>query len=169
LADFVSPLALATVSQHPVFSAVSNGSEWNNHVHLGRWADLLLIAPCSANTLAKMVHGHCDNMVLAVFLSAACPVALAPAMDEDMWEHPTTQHNLQLWQSFGHQVIPVGHGELASGLIGPGRMAEPEEIVGVAESILAGAQKAVGKKALITAGPTYEAIDPVRFIGNHAS
>ncbi len=126
--DFVTPLALSTVSNKEVFYAVSNGAHWNNHVHLGRWADLLLIAPCTANTLAKMAHGLCDNMVQAIYLSAACPVVFAPAMDEDMWMHPATRANLQQLASFGHHLIPVGNGELASGLIGPGRMAEPEAI-----------------------------------------
>lgn len=168
-ADFVSPLALATVSQHPVFTSVSSGAEWNNHVALGRWADLLLVAPCSANTLAKIANGICDNMVLAVYLSAACPVAIAPAMDEDMWLHRATQRNLEEVEAAGHYIIPVGHGELASGLIGPGRMAEVEEIITFVETVLSPDMQLSGKKALITAGPTYEAIDPVRFIGNHAS
>lgn len=167
--DFVSPLALSTVAQHPVFTSVRNGAEWNNHVHLGRWADLLLVAPCSANTLAKMAQGLCDNMVLAVYLSATCPIAIAPAMDEDMWLHPATTNNLRTLASFGHHMIPVAYGSLASGLVGAGRMAEPEDLVQFATGVLTPTGRGVGMCALITAGPTYEAIDPVRFIGNHSS
>jgi phosphopantothenoylcysteine decarboxylase/phosphopantothenate--cysteine ligase len=170
-ADFVSPLALATVSQKEVFSSVSNGSQWNNHVHLGRWADIMLIAPCSANTLARMASGLCDNMVQAVYLSAACPVVVAPAMDEDMWLHASTRRNIETIRSFGNEVIPVGHGELASGLIGAGRMAEPAEIVNYVDDLLTAREDTTyaGKNVLITAGPTYEALDPVRFIGNHST
>jgi phosphopantothenoylcysteine decarboxylase/phosphopantothenate--cysteine ligase len=171
-ADFVSPLALATVSRRDVFSSVSNGAHWNNHVHLGRWADVLLVAPCSANSMAKMAQGLCDNMVMAVYLSAPCPVLIAPAMDEDMWLHPATKANLATLQSYGHQVIPVAHGELASGIIGAGRMAEPEEIQDYLTSFFAASGSSVspaGKKALVTAGPTYEALDPVRFIGNFST
>ena len=171
-ADFVSPLALATVSRREVFSSVSNGGHWNNHVHLGRWADVLLVAPCSANSMAKMAQGLCDNMVMAVYLSAPCPVLIAPAMDEDMWLHPATKANLATLQSYGHQVIPVAHGELASGIIGAGRMAEPEEIQHYLETFFETTTDAAlpsGKKALVTAGPTYEALDPVRFIGNFST
>jgi phosphopantothenoylcysteine decarboxylase / phosphopantothenate---cysteine ligase len=172
-ADFVSPLALATVSRREVFSSVSNGAHWNNHVHLGRWADVLLVAPCSANTMAKMAQGLCDNMVMAVYLSAPCPVLIAPAMDEDMWLHPATKANLSTLQSYGNRLIPVAHGELASGIIGAGRMAEPEEIQQYLEDFFAiatsGDHTHAGKKALITAGPTYEALDPVRFIGNFST
>jgi phosphopantothenoylcysteine decarboxylase/phosphopantothenate--cysteine ligase len=175
-ADFVSPLALSTVSKRDVFSSVSNGAHWNNHVHLGRWADVLLIAPASANTIAKMAHGMCDNMVMAVYLSAICPVILAPAMDEDMWLHPATTANVDKLRSFGHQVIPVVHGELASGITGAGRMAEPEEIQAFVEAFLEGREQHEsqlpsfpGVKALVTAGPTYEALDPVRFIGNFST
>jgi phosphopantothenoylcysteine decarboxylase/phosphopantothenate--cysteine ligase len=172
--DFVSPLVLATVSKREVFSSVSNGSHWNNHVHLGRWADLLLIAPCSANSLAKMANGLCDNMVMAVYLSAIAPVMLAPAMDEDMWLHPATKANLLKVQSYGNEVIPVAHGELASGIIGAGRMAEPEEITAHIETFFTDkdsidSNKFSGLKALVTAGPTYEMLDPVRFIGNFST
>lgn len=169
-ADFVSPLALETVSKHPVFSSVSDGSQWNNHVELGRWADVMLIAPCSANTLAKLSVGLCDNLVCAVYLSATCPVLVAPAMDEDMWHHSTTKHNIQQLLSYGNTIIPPAHGELASGLIGEGRMAEPVDIVAFTAEFL-GKKKLplTGKKALVTAGPTYERIDPVRFIGNFSS
>lgn len=171
-ADFVSPLVLATVSRREVFTTVSNGAHWNNHVHLGRWADVLLVAPCSANSLAKMARGLCDNMVMAVYLSAPCPVLLAPAMDEDMWLHPATRANLATLQAYGHRVIPVAHGELASGIIGAGRMAEPEEIQQYLEDFFTASvadETHAGKKALVTAGPTYEALDPVRFIGNFST
>ncbi|WP_118973207.1 bifunctional phosphopantothenoylcysteine decarboxylase/phosphopantothenate--cysteine ligase CoaBC [Taibaiella koreensis] len=171
-ADFVSPLALATVSRKEVFSSVSNGAHWNNHVHLGRWADALLVAPCSANSLAKMAHGICDNMVMAVYLSAGCPVLVAPAMDEDMWLHPATRANLATLESYGHRILPVEHGELASGIIGAGRMAEPEAIQQYLENFFEGqhADPAYARlKALVTAGPTYEALDPVRFIGNFST
>lgn len=170
-ADFVSPLALETVSKHKVHSSVSDGSAWNNHVALGRWADVMLIAPCSANTLAKMANGLCDNLVCAVYLSATCPVLVAPAMDEDMWHHKSTKENLAKVQSYGNQIIPVGHGELASGLVGEGRMAELEDIVRYLADFFLSNEDALfsGKKALVTAGPTYELIDPVRFIGNFSS
>jgi phosphopantothenoylcysteine decarboxylase/phosphopantothenate--cysteine ligase len=180
--DFVTPLALATVSKRPVFDAVANGDHWNNHVHLGRWADALLIAPCSAHTLARMAHGICDNMVQAVYLSANCPVIVAPAMDEDMWLHPSTKANVHTITSYGNHIIPVATGELASGIFGAGRMAEPEEIVAyldnfwsnsssetIVQNHVAFEPKYKGKKALVTAGPTYEMIDPVRFIGNFSS
>lgn len=168
---FVSPLALETVSKHPVLSSVSDGSQWNNHVEMGRWADVMLVAPCSANTLAKLARGLCDNLVCAVYLSAICPVLVAPAMDEDMWLHPATKKNLLKIQSYGNTIIPVVHGELASGLVGEGRMAEPEDIVTFVGDFLdkRAQQPLKGKKALVTAGPTYERIDPVRFIGNFSS
>ena len=168
---FVSPLALSTVSKHPVFSNVADGAAWNNHVELGRWADAMLIAPCSANTLAKMAHGLCDNLVLAVYLSAICPVFVAPAMDEDMWLHQSTKNNLEKLRTYGNQIIPVGHGELASGLVGEGRMAEPHELVQYLEDHFTAKTNLplTGKKALVTAGPTYELIDPVRFIGNFST
>lgn len=170
-ADFVSPLALETVSKNPVFSSVSDGSAWNNHVELGRWADVMLVAPCSANTLAKFANGFCDNLVCAVYLSATCPVMIAPAMDEDMWLHESTNNNLNKVRSYGNYIIPVAHGELASGLIGKGRMAEPNDIVTYVGEFLADKSglPLSGKKALVTAGPTYERIDPVRFIGNFST
>lgn len=168
-ADFVSPLSLATVSKHPVLSDVSDGSTWNNHVELGLWADAMLIAPCSANSLAKLANGLCDNLVCAVYLSARCPVFIAPAMDEDMWIHATTQGNLKKIRTYGNHIIPVGHGELASGLVGEGRMAEPEDILTYLADFLAAPKPLKGKKALVTAGPTYERIDPVRFIGNFST
>lgn len=170
--DFVSPLVLATVSKKEVFSSVANGAHWNNHVHLGRWADILLVAPCSANSLAKMANGLCDNMVMAVYLSAIAPVVVAPAMDEDMWLHPSTKANLAKIESYGNEIIPVEHGELASGIIGAGRMAEPEAIAEYLEAFLkkkAHSYPSSALKALVTAGPTYELLDPVRFIGNFST
>lgn len=169
--DFVSPLSLATVSKNPVYSNVADGAAWNNHVELGRWADAMLVAPCSANSLAKLANGLCDNLVCAVYLSAACPVFIAPAMDEDMWMHTATKNNLDKVRSYGNHIIPVAHGELASGLIGEGRMAEPEEIVQFLSAYFEkkNANQLSGIKALVTAGPTYERIDPVRFIGNFST
>jgi phosphopantothenoylcysteine decarboxylase/phosphopantothenate--cysteine ligase len=166
---FISPLTLSTLSKRPVFSEVVSEESWNNHVELGLWADAMVIAPASANTLAKMANGLCDNILSAVFLSARCPVYVAPAMDLDMWKHPTTKRNIASLKEFGVQIIPVGHGELASGLVGDGRMAEPEEIASFLQEKhqLTGALR--GKQALVTAGPTYEALDPVRFIGNHST
>ena len=167
--DFVTPLTLSTVSKNPVISELFNEATWSNHVMLGRWADVMLVAPLSCNTLAKMSHGFCDNMVLATYLSATCPVAVAPAMDEDMWKHPSTKANLQLLQERGNLVIPVDNGELASGLIGEGRMAEPEAIIDFIATNFFLKRDLEGKKVLVTAGPTYEPLDPVRFIGNHSS
>ena len=173
--DFVTPLSLATLSKNPVLSELFAADTWANHVELGRWANLLIIAPLSCNTLGKMANGLCDNLLLATYLSAVCPVVVAPAMDEDMWNHPSTRTNLEKIQSYGNRVIPVGKGELASGLFGDGRMAEPETILEYIHPILAEtdarqqAQPLAGKRALVTAGPTHEAIDPVRFIGNHSS
>ena len=167
---FISPLTLSTLSNNEVMTGMATEGQWNNHVDLGLWADLILIAPLSANTLAKMAGGICDNLLLAVYLSAKCPVYVAPAMDLDMWRHPSTQRNIKTLESFGNTIIPVGHGELASGLVGDGRLAEPEEIVEYLK-LYFGMQKSnlVGKHFLITAGPTFEYIDPVRFIGNASS
>jgi phosphopantothenoylcysteine decarboxylase/phosphopantothenate--cysteine ligase len=167
--DFVSSLTLATLSKNPVVTDLFNEASWSNHVMLGRWADVMVVAPLSCNTLAKMANGLCDNMLLATWLSATCPVVVAPAMDEDMWHHPATRLNLQKLESFGNRIIPVDKGELASGLYGDGRMAEPEAIMQYLENNFFAAPELTGKKALVTAGPTYEPIDPVRFIGNHSS
>lgn len=168
-ANFVGPLTLSTLSKNQVLSELSQNDSWANHVMLGRWADLMLIAPLSCNTLSKMASGACDNLLMAVYLSATCPVVAAPAMDEDMWKHPATKQNIEKIISFGNKVIPVGNGELASGLSGDGRMAEPEDIVKWLSDFFFRTQEFAGKKILVTAGPTYEAIDPVRFIGNHSS
>jgi phosphopantothenoylcysteine decarboxylase / phosphopantothenate---cysteine ligase len=168
-ADFVTPLTLSTVSKNPVLVRLSENDSWANHVMLGRWADVMLIAPLSCNTMAKMAHGICDNLLMAVYLSATCPVIAVPAMDEDMWKHPSTKANLVTLQAFGNTIIPVETGELASGLTGPGRMAEPEKIVQYLKQFFSKKNILAGKKALVTAGPTYEAIDPVRFISNHST
>jgi len=168
--DFVSQLSLSTVSKHPVLANVSDGASWNNHVEIGLWADAMIVAPCSANTLGKLANGLCDNIVCAVYLSARCPVFIAPAMDEDMWLHKSTQANISKVRGYGNHIIPVAHGELASGLIGEGRMAEPEDIAQHLTTFFSGNNKPLkGLKALVTAGPTYERIDPVRFIGNFSS
>lgn len=167
--DFISPLTLSTLSKRPVFSEVSSKAGWNNHVELGLWADAFVVAPATATTLAKMAQGMCDNMVVAAYLSARCPVFFAPAMDIDMWAHPATQANVQRLQSYGNHLIPVGHGELASGLVGEGRMAEPEDIVAHLAQFFHPDTPLAGKTLLITAGPTFEPIDPVRFIGNRSS
>ena len=167
--DFVSSLTLSTLSHHPVLIDLFDEQSWSNHVELGRWADVMVIAPLSCNTLAKMANGQCDNLLLAVYLSATCPVVVAPAMDEDMWHHPATKDNLKRLETYGNKIIPVGKGELASGLFGDGRMAEPEEIVEYITTNFFLTRRLAGKKAMVTAGPTYEAIDPVRFIGNHSS
>ncbi len=170
--DFVTPLTLATLSKNPVYSSFYNDDEevkWNNHVELGLWADFMLIAPATANTLAKMAHGNCDNLLIATYLSAKCPVYFAPAMDLDMYKHPSTLASFQLLQQFGNIMIPAEKGELASGLSGEGRMAEPENIVVFLEKDILGKMPLRDKKILITAGPTYEPIDPVRFIGNHST
>jgi phosphopantothenoylcysteine decarboxylase/phosphopantothenate--cysteine ligase len=167
--DFVTPLTLSTVSRNPVISELFTEGSWSNHVMLGRWADVMLIAPLSCNTLAKMANGFCDNMLLATYLSATCPVVVAPAMDEDMWKHATTSENLQKLESRGNSIIPVEYGELGSGLVGEGRMAEPETIARFLNENFFQARDLEGRKILVTAGPTYEPIDPVRFIGNHSS
>ena len=167
--DFVTPLSLSTLSKNDVLADITDNDTWANHVMLGRWADIMLIAPLSCNTLAKMANGLCDNLLMAVYLSATCPVVVAPAMDEDMWHHNSTKENLKKITSFNNQIIPVEKGELASGLVGEGRMAEPENIVNWLEIFFLNKLELKGKKVLITAGPTYEAIDPVRFIGNHSS
>lgn len=167
--DFITPLTLATLSKHEVPVTISDNQSWNNHVMLGRWADVMLIAPASANTLAKMANGFCDNLLMATYLSATCPVLFAPAMDEDMWHHPATRNNISKLLSFGHQQIPVEKGELASGLFGEGRMAEPENIIRYLHEHFNANKPLKGKKALVTAGPTQEPLDPVRFISNHSS
>ena len=167
--DFVTPLSLSTLSKNDVLSDIAKDDSWANHVALGRWADVMLIAPLSCNTLAKMATGLCDNLLMAVYLSATCPVIVAPAMDEDMWHHPTTKNNLQKLEVYHNKITPVENGELASGLIGEGRMAEPEIIVKYLEDFFISKDELKGKNFLVTAGPTYEAIDPVRFIGNHSS
>ncbi|MDB5143520.1 MAG: coaBC [Mucilaginibacter sp.] len=169
--SFITPLTLSTLSKKPVLVEYSKPEtgEWNNHVELGLWADIFIIAPASANTLAKMANGQSDNLLTAVYLSAKCPVYFAPAMDLDMWKHPATQQNIQQLQSYGNILIPPGKGELASGLYGEGRMAEPEEIVSFLSDEIKKKLPLADQKILVTAGPTYEAIDPVRFIGNHSS
>ena len=171
--DFITPLTLSTLSKNPVYSEFYNKEEenekWNNHVELALWADILVIAPATANTLSKMANGICDNLLLAVYLSAKCPVYFAPAMDLDMYIHPSTLASFKKLEQYGNTIIPAESGELASGLSGEGRMAEPENIVSFLETDLENKLPLKGKKILITAGPTYEAIDPVRFIGNHSS
>jgi phosphopantothenoylcysteine decarboxylase/phosphopantothenate--cysteine ligase len=171
--DFVTPLTLSTLSKNPVYSSFYNeedeNAKWNNHVELALWADLMVIAPATANTLSKMANGICDNLLIATYLSAKCPVYFAPAMDLDMYKHPSTLASFLALKEFGNTIIPAENGELASGLSGEGRMAEPENIVAFLEADLESKLPLKGKKILITAGPTYEAIDPVRFIGNHSS
>ena len=167
--DFVTPLSISTISKNEVISEMSRDEVWNNHVLLGRWADVMLMAPLSCNTLAKMATGICDNILLAVYFSATCPVVVAPAMDEDMWLHPVTKANIEKLQSIGNRVIPVEKGELASGLYGEGRMAEPEQIISFLEMNFFFKEELKGKKALVTAGPTHEPFDPVRYIGNQST
>ncbi|MEY4903087.1 MAG: hypothetical protein RLZZ292_902 [Bacteroidota bacterium] len=178
---FITPLTLSTLSKRAVHSEIISEESWNNHVELGLWADAFVVAPATATTLAKMAHGICDSIVTATYLSARCPVFIAPAMDLDMWKHPATLRNIKDLQTFGTHLIPVEHGELASGLVGEGRMAEPENIVAfltaffskekenIEKKELPKSKHLAGKKAMVTAGPTYEAIDPVRFIGNRSS
>ena len=169
--DFITPLTLATLSKNPVLSEFQNrdNGEWNNHVELGLWADALVIAPASANTIARMANGICDNLLLATYLSARCPVFFAPAMDLDMLRHPSTVSNIEKLKYYGNLLITPVHGELASGLTGFGRMAEPEEILEILSQHFAQSNILKGRTALVTAGPTFEAIDPVRYIGNHSS
>ncbi|SKB94303.1 bifunctional phosphopantothenoylcysteine decarboxylase/phosphopantothenate--cysteine ligase CoaBC [Daejeonella lutea] len=169
--NFITPLTLSTLSKNPVLVNYYDPESgvWNNHVELGLWADLTIIAPASANTLAKLANGLCDNLLSAAYLSAKCPVYFAPAMDLDMWKHPATQKNIDTLISNGNILIKPAYGELASGLIGEGRMAEPEEIIEFVSEEIKKKLPLRGKLALVTAGPTYEAIDPVRFIGNHSS
>ncbi|HEX6223711.1 MAG TPA: bifunctional phosphopantothenoylcysteine decarboxylase/phosphopantothenate--cysteine ligase CoaBC, partial [Chryseolinea sp.] len=169
--QFITPLTLSTLSKNPVLTSFEKETtgEWNNHVELSLWADALIIAPATANTIAKIAGGLCDNLLLATYLSARCPVWLAPAMDLDMLQHPATKMNLEKIRNFGNVIIEPAYGELASGLTGNGRMAEPEDILSQIEFFFNGSQKLKGKSVLVTAGPTYEAIDPVRFIGNHSS
>jgi phosphopantothenoylcysteine decarboxylase/phosphopantothenate--cysteine ligase len=166
---FVSQLSFSTLSNHPVHVDFQKEDSWANHVELGIWADLMIIAPASANTLAKAANGICDNMLMATYLSAKCPVIFSPAMDLDMYKHPSTVNNLHKLQSYGNHIINATFGELASGLIGHGRMEEPEKIVEYIKNLLFTDSPLKNKKLLITAGPTYEALDPVRFIGNHSS
>lgn len=169
--DFITPLTLSTLSRNPVLSDFikDKTGTWNNHVELGLWADALVIAPASANTIAKMANGLCDSLLLAAYLSARSPVFFAPAMDLDMLEHPSTKKNIQVLQQFGNHLISPAYGELASGLTGSGRMAEPEEIIDFLDNFFQPGKDLQGKKVLVTAGPTHEPIDPVRFIGNHSS
>lgn len=170
-ANFITPLTLATLSKNPVYTKYfeEETGVWSNHVELGLWADYMIIAPASANTIGKMANGLCDNLLSAVYLSAKCPVFYAPAMDLDMWKHQSTKDNIQKLQSFGNTMISPATGELASGLYGEGRMAEPEEIVAYLSATIKKGLPLVGVKVMVTAGPTYEPIDPVRFIGNHSS
>lgn len=169
--DFVTPLTLSTLSNHPVYSEYlkNEQGEWVNHVEMGVWADLMVIAPATANSLSKMANGQCDNLLMAVYLSARCDVMFAPAMDLDMYQHPTTKQNIKKLTGFGHHLIRPGTGPLASGLNGEGRMAEPEDIQAQIEAFFMSKWPLRGKKVLLTAGPTYEAIDPVRFIGNRST
>ena len=171
--DFVTPLTLSTLSKNPVHSSFFNEDDqdavWNNHVDLALWADCIVIAPATANTMSKMISGNCDNLLIATYLSAKCPVYIAPAMDLDMYKHPSTKINFEAFAKFGNTIIPAESGDLASGLSGEGRMAEPENIIAFLEKDIENKLPLKDKKILVTAGPTYEAIDPVRFIGNHSS
>ncbi len=169
--DFIGPLTLSTLSENPVYKQFfkQDSGEWTNHVELGLWADLMIIAPATANTLAKMANGICDNLLIATYLSAKCPVWFAPAMDLDMYKHPSTIQNINKLISYGNVCIEPTEGELASGLIGKGRMEEPEAIASLVNLFFNKSNEFLGKKVLVTAGPTYESIDPVRFLGNHSS
>ncbi|THH41058.1 bifunctional phosphopantothenoylcysteine decarboxylase/phosphopantothenate--cysteine ligase CoaBC [Neolewinella litorea] len=167
--DFISPLTLATLSRHAVVTSVHSGESWNNHVELGLWADAYLIAPATATTLAKLAQGLCDSALVAVYLSARCPVFFAPAMDVDMWLHPATRQNVEKLQSYGNHLIDVDSGELASGLVGQGRLAEPEAILDVLRAHFNRRQDLAGRRLLITAGPTHEDLDPVRYLGNRST
>jgi phosphopantothenoylcysteine decarboxylase/phosphopantothenate--cysteine ligase, prokaryotic len=168
-ADFVSRLVLTTLSRHEVYIDLETDDQWANHVELGRWADVMLIAPASANSIAKMAYGLCDNLLLATYLSATCPIMIAPAMDDDMYHHPTYIENCKRLNSFGHIVIEAEYGELASGLTGKGRMPEPMTLLNILIDFFTKEKKLHGYSVIVTAGPTYEHIDPVRFIGNHSS
>jgi len=169
--SFISPITLGTLSKNPVKSSFKKNEEgeWNNHVEMGLWADLIVVAPATANTIAKFAHGLCDNLVTAVYLSARCPVMISPAMDLDMYQHPSTKHNLSLLTTYGNKIIAAEDGELASGLNGVGRLAEPEHILDAIEAHFKKSNDFEGQLVLITSGPTHEAIDPVRFIGNHST
>lgn len=167
--EFVGTLTFSTLSKKTVITDIHSDLDWNNHVALGMWADLMVVAPASANTISKMANGQVDNILTAVYLSCKCPVMIAPAMDLDMWQHPSTQFNISRLQTFGNQIIPVSDGPLASGLTGPGRLAEPEIIFEEVKKFIGTQHLLSGKRILITAGPTFEAIDPVRYIGNHSS
>lgn len=169
--DFITPLTLATLSENPALTEFvkDDTGQWNNHVDLGLWADLMIIAPASANTLSNLANGACQNLLEAVYLSARCPVIVAPAMDLDMYAHPATQRNLRMLREYGNQIIDAEHGELASGLVGKGRMAEPEQIFAQLKHHFSTGTQFANKQVLITAGPTQERIDPVRYIGNHSS
>ena len=169
--DFITPLTLATLSKNPVLSSFyqNENGEWHNHVELGLWADLMIVAPVSANTLSKLANGAADNLLTAVYLSARCPVMVCPAMDLDMYQHPATRRNLKTLADYGNIIVDAESGELASGLTGERRMAEPEHILEKVKSFFQQTQSFVGKKVMMTSGPTHESIDPVRFIGNHST
>jgi len=169
--DFIAPLTIATLTENPVYIDFWNkqNGQWTNHVDLGMWPDVFLIAPLTANTLSKLANGYCDNLLTATYLSSKCPVVVSPAMDLDMYAHNTTSNNLSKLASFGVQILPAEEGELASGLVGKGRMVEPETIVSYLSRFFENQKQFDSKKVLITAGPTYEYIDPVRFIGNFSS
>ncbi|MEO5647856.1 MAG: flavoprotein, partial [Chitinophagaceae bacterium] len=159
--DFVAPLSFSTLSKNPVLIDLFDEASWANHVMLGRWADIMVIAPLSCNTLSKMANGGCNNLLMAVYLSAICPVMVAPAMDEDMWHHPSTKSNLEQLRLAGNIILPVTRGDLASGLNGEGRMVEPEDILNQIDTYFEHSKTLIGVKALVTAGPTFEALDPV--------